>query len=272
MKFSIKKSKHLLIFFFTIILFFLAAYINFYQHKNVYIGVNNGSKISRGFQKVTFDINDTCKDSPFSQSGELNFQGVKENTRYIPQEKYILADKSNFGDRFISDIFGNPVKNLPLIVLHETVISASETIQLFQTPHPLDQDQASYHILITRFGEVIHLVPLEKRAFGAGNSIFFSEYGPEEVKTNSKIPASVNNFAYHIALESPPDGNNESRFHSGYTNSQYLALAWLVNKMDILESRITTHYAVDRTNSRKDPRSFDVQKFYSLLKKHRAVC
>ena len=53
--------------------------------------------------------------------------------------------------------------NPRLIVLHETVISAADSVALFQTAHPRDDDQVSYHLLIGRQGRLLRLVPHMRR-------------------------------------------------------------------------------------------------------------
>jgi hypothetical protein len=184
---------------------------------------------------------------------------------YQPRELVALADPTNYGERVIKDVYGRPVSQAPIVVLHETVSSANSTVSFFQTPHPRDEDQASYHALITQDGTIVYLVPPDKRAFGAGNSVFNGPNGPEAVKTHPKFPPSVNNFAYHISLETPPDGRNNANRHSGYTAAQYQSLSWLVARAAVPESRITTHQAVDRSGSRRDPRSFNQQTFLTLL-------
>jgi N-acetyl-anhydromuramyl-L-alanine amidase AmpD len=78
----------------------------------------------------------------------------------------------------------------------------------------------------------------------------------------------VNNFAYHVSLETPGDGMNNSRSHSGYTQAQYTSLAWLLAQTTIPDNRITTHQAVDRSGSRMDPRSFSSQQLFSLLRQY----
>ena len=184
---------------------------------------------------------------------------------YSPREEIALADPTNYGDRYLTDVQGQPVYNNFIVVIHETVGSARSAINLFQTPHPRDEDQVSYHTLITRDGTVVYIVPPEKRAFGAGNSVFDGPNGPEAVLTNSDFPASVNNFAYHVSLETPADGRGNGRQHSGYTQAQYQSLAWLIARTDVPDVRITTHRAVDRSGSRIDPRTFDGQLFFNLL-------
>ncbi len=183
-----------------------------------------------------------------------------------PRQVTALADPSNYGDRYLTDVNGQPVQNDFIAVLHETVGSAQSALNLFRTHHPRDQDQVSYHTLIGRDGTVYYIVPPEKRAFGAGNSVFNGPNGPETVRTNAAFPPSVNNFAYHISLETPGDGSNNRRSHSGYTQAQYNSLAWLLAQTTIPDSRITTHQSVDRSGTRMDPRSFNSQGMYTLLR------
>ncbi|MGG6297203.1 peptidoglycan recognition protein family protein [Leptolyngbya sp. AN02str] len=184
---------------------------------------------------------------------------------YTPAEEYAPADPTNFGDRFITDAFGMPTYQAPIVVIHETVSSANSALNYFRTPHPRDADQRSYHALIRRNGTVVYIVPPERRAFGAGNSVFDGPNGIETVTTNPLFPPSVNNFAYHISLESPTDGRGNQSRHSGYTTVQYQSLAWLIARTGVPQDRITTHRAVDRSGSRRDPRSFDTQRFAAAL-------
>jgi hypothetical protein len=184
---------------------------------------------------------------------------------YTPRQEAAPADPTNFGDRYATDIFGNALNNDWLIVLHETVGTADAAIRTFQTPHPNDDDQVSYHTLIRLDGTIVYIVPPEKRAYGAGNSAFITGNGLETVRTDPRFPPSVNNFAYHISLETPPTGYNDNYTHGGYTREQYQSLAWLIAKTPVPDDRITTHEAVDQSGSRMDPRSFDAQQFFTLL-------
>ena len=185
-----------------------------------------------------------------------------------PREEIALAHPTNFGQRFLQDIKGQSAQHDPILVLHETVGSADGTIGFFQTPHPDDDDQVSYHTLIKPDGTVVYLVPPDRRAFGAGNSVFESANGVETVQTNPNLPPSVNNFAYHVSLVTPPDGRDNRRTHSGYTRAQYQSLAWLVAKTGISRSRQTNHKDVDRSRQRMDPRSFDEATFLKLLESY----
>ncbi len=185
---------------------------------------------------------------------------------YQPPIVAAPAHPTNYGDRFTHDAQGNPLTQAMIVVLHETVYSAESAIRFFQTPHYKDEEQASYHTLIRQDGTVIYLVPPEKRAFGAGNSVFMGPNGPETLQTKAELPPSVNNFAYHVALETPRDGWNNNRRHSGYTAQQYQSLAWLLAQTNVPENRITTHQAVDQSGSRLDPRSFDQVQFLAMLR------
>ena len=187
---------------------------------------------------------------------------------YNPSEMIALAAASNYGERYLKDLSGQPANNPPIIVLHETVGSANSVINFFQEFHTDEDNQASYHTLVALDGRIIYFVPPDKRAFGAGNSVFVSSLGTESVQTNPRYPSSVNNFAYHISLETPADGMHDGYTHSGYTEAQYQSLAWLVAKTDVPLERITTHKTVDRSGSRIDPRSFNFNLFQKLLSQY----
>ncbi len=87
--------------------------------------------------------------------------------------------------------------------------------------------------------------------------------------TNAKLSGSVNNFALHLSLETPLDGEDDGPAHSGYTAAQYDALAvvladWM-DRFAIPPEHITTHRHVDLGLERADPRSFDWQKLQIRL-------
>jgi N-acetylmuramoyl-L-alanine amidase len=190
---------------------------------------------------------------------------------YRPPYETARVDPNNYGERFATDIYGVPVSNQPIIVLHETSDSASSAINTFQTSYTNENKQVSYHSLVKLDGTVVYLVPPDKRAFGAGNSVFDGPNGSETVQTNANLPPSVNNFAYHVSLETPPDGRGDNRqqIHSGYTEAQYYSLAWLIAQSQVPDDRITTHRAVDRSGQRVDPVNFDFDKFLNILHDYR---
>jgi N-acetyl-anhydromuramyl-L-alanine amidase AmpD len=169
------------------------------------------------------------------------------------------ADPSNYGTRQAGDWQGRPVPHTPaLIVLHETVVGESSALELFRRSHADDGQQASYHVLIGRDGRRIRVVDDGQRAFGAGDSAFQGL----SVQLRPGLRPSVNNIALHVSLVSPPDGaDGEARGHSGYTREQYRSLAsqialWQA-RHGLPASRVVTHQEVDRSGSRRDPRSFD---------------
>jgi hypothetical protein len=203
--------------------------------------------------------------SSSSSSKDLGTAPRLLQASYSPRERIVLIDPTNFGERYLKDVYGKPANLDPIVVLHETVGSANSALNFFRTAHLNDADQASYHTLITLDGTIIYLVPPDKRAFGAGNSMFLGSNGLEAVRTNPKLRPSVNNFAYHVSLETPPDGNDNGVRHSGYTEAQYQSLAWLVARTGVPNERITTHKAVDLSESRLDPRSFNFTRFMKLL-------
>jgi hypothetical protein len=191
----------------------------------------------------------------------------------MPPEQAALADPSNFGERETRDGWGRPLKSSPqVIVLHETVISGPETVALFQTHHPEDDQQASYHLLIDRNGSRLRIVPDDKRAFGSGMSAF----GDATQRTKPTSVGSINNIALHVSLVSPADGRDDRDGHSGYTETQYRNLAGQVllwqAAFGIPMTRVTTHASVDRSRSRYDPRSFRWDRFDPYYRAAAAVC
>jgi len=191
----------------------------------------------------------------------------------IGAEKLELADPTNYGQREAKDLIGREIPNKPeLIVIHETVIPTTQTIKLFKTAHPKDEDQASYHILIDRSGSLIRIVPDENRAYGSG----YSRFGDFTVHTKYPDRFSINNVSLHISLESPYDGQGDSLRHSGYTMNQYDSLAKQVllwqAKYGIPDFRVTTHASVDRSHSRYDPRSFRWDDFDYYHRQYARAC
>ena len=169
------------------------------------------------------------------------------------------ADPSNYGPRLAQDWQGRAVPHTPqLIVLHETVVDEAAALNLFRRHNSEDGQQASYHVLIGRDGRRLRVVDDAQRAFGAGDSAFEGR----SVQLKAGIRPSINNIALHVSLVSPDDGaDGEAQGHSGYTAEQYRSLAsqiahWQA-RWDIPGSRVVTHQEVDRSGSRRDPRSFD---------------
>ena len=178
----------------------------------------------------------------------------------------LRIDPTNYGERQLRDAFGNPLDPTPrLVVLHETVYGLNSAINTFLTPHPRDDDQVSYHMLVGEKGEIVETVDPSKRAFGAGNSAFRGQWAV----TNPKVGGSVNNFALHLSLETPIDGEHQGGSHSGYSRAQYDALAvvladWM-QRFPISAQAITTHRHVDLAGERADPRSFNWQELQVRL-------
>jgi N-acetyl-anhydromuramyl-L-alanine amidase AmpD len=189
-----------------------------------------------------------------------------------PRQRVEWAYPTNYGERVSQDIHGTLVRNPLIVVIHETVGSAESAVNYFKTPnYSHEANQVSYHALIGLDGTIIFTVPFQYRAFGAGNSAFMGAQGPEAVQTNAKVPSSVNNFAYHFSLETPIDGRNNADRHSGYTDMQYQSLAWLVRYTKVPEARVTYHKTIDRSGTRKDPRSFNRDLFLQALRRQQAA-
>jgi len=179
---------------------------------------------------------------------------------------FVKIDPTNFGERYYKDAYGRVIDATPrVVVLHETVYSLSSALNTFMTPHPRDEDQVSYHTLVGQDGRVLDLVDPLSRAYGAGFSAFLGEWAI----TNRKLKGSVNNFALHLSLETPPSGASANRSHVGYTSKQYDALALVlsgwIRSFNLPPAAITTHRHVDLGGERDDPRSFDWSKLQTRL-------
>jgi N-acetyl-anhydromuramyl-L-alanine amidase AmpD len=199
-------------------------------------------------------LTDACVAPDPDLSQRLRDQYAKLNRRV----QRINIHPSNYSERHKQDAFGNRINPKPrVVVLHETVYGLGSAINTFVTPHLQDDDQVSYHMLIGEDGRIIQALDPSKRAFGAGNSAFDGEW----VITNPKAGGSINNFALHLSLETPLDGEDNDLSHSGYSQAQYDALAvvlaqWMMN-YKISAENITTHRHVDLGGERGDPRSFN---------------
>jgi N-acetyl-anhydromuramyl-L-alanine amidase AmpD len=193
--------------------------------------------------------------------------------RLDQRRRRIRIDPSNYGQRYQRDVFGNRLDPTPrVVVLHETVYGLASAVNTFQTAHPNDDDQVSYHTLIGQDGKVLDIVDPSKRAFGAGFSAFQGRWAI----TSRRVSGSINNFALHLSLESPLDGENEAPGHSGYTSAQYDAMAvvladWM-QRYPIPVEAITTHRHVDMGRERADPRSFDWSQLRRRLAALGVIC
>jgi N-acetyl-anhydromuramyl-L-alanine amidase AmpD len=185
----------------------------------------------------------------------------------------LRIDPSNYAERQRRDAYGNRLSTTPsLIVLHETVYGLGSAINTFTTHHPNDADQVSYHLLLGEHGRVVEALDPSKRAYGAGHSAFQGRW----VITNPSMAGSVNNFALHLSLETPLDGEDSEAAHSGYSTIQYdnlaLVLAEWMRRYRIPFEAITTHRHVDLGLERADPRSFDWAALQRRLAALGALC
>ena len=71
----------------------------------------------------------------------------------------------------------------------------------------------------------------------------------------------MDDFAYHVALETPPDGVKFNyATHTGYTIQQYQSLAWLARRTGVLNHRIATHGQIKDPQT-TEPRCFNRGEF-----------
>lgn len=143
-----------------------------------------------------------------------------------------------------------------LVVIHETLVSAEESIKLHADPNYY----GSYHSLIHLSGFITYLTPPDCKAYAAANSIYINSDDQQEHINNS-----VNDFAYHIALETPYYGiqNQNLNYHTGFTKEQYKSLAWLIKATGVAKERIVTHDSISLQESLVEPKCFN--SFYLSL-------
>ncbi|WP_398327552.1 N-acetylmuramoyl-L-alanine amidase [Vulcanococcus sp.] len=216
--------------------------------------------------------------SPLSRQCGVQDQTLRQRLQALQRDlpkriRRVSIDPSNYGERTSRDAYGNSVDTNPsLVVLHETVYGIGSAINTFTTHHPHDQDQVSYHLLVGEDGQVVETLDPSKRAFGAGYSAFKGRWDV----TNPNMDGSVNNFALHLSLETPLDGEDADSAHSGYSSLQYDALAvvlahWM-RRYRIPFEHITTHRYVDLGGERADPRSFEWNALQVRLAALNALC
>ena len=275
------KSKRLLI----VLMLTLSGFIIFIWHtkqnshddqpksnQNLQSHLERLEQFSKEYNQKSNDLRSTTQQKPpraISWSSPLSKQCSDIDQRLkknLNRRQKLLAternneaiDSSNYGKRYRWDIYGRRIDPTPsVVILHETTDSYHSALYTFKDYHHKDEDQASYHTLITLDGRIIDVVDPINRAYGAGNSAFLGEW----VVTNPRFNGSVNNFALHVSLETPWDGRNGYLNHSGYSDNQYdslaLVLADWMDRFNIPPENITTHQHVDLAGERSDPRSFD---------------
>jgi N-acetyl-anhydromuramyl-L-alanine amidase AmpD len=235
---------------------------------------NSSSRMPNAFNQQIIELRHLYQTAPKLSIDELMTREESESENILelpivslqtPEQFRIDAHPSNFGDRIVHGRQGKALQNKLLVVLHETTSAASGAVNTALTPHSRDADQISYHTVIRQDGTILYLVDPSKRAYGAGYSAFKGADGIETVQTNKKLKSSVNNFAYHISLETPSDGYHDQPEHSGYTEAQYSSLAWLIAHSGVEGDRITTHLAIDQSGERQDPRSFEMSRLQQDL-------
>jgi len=136
-----------------------------------------------------------------------------------------------------------------LFVIHETNTDIETSLRLHNDP----EYYGSYHAIIERTGVIHYLTPADSKAFAAAKSSYSNLITGEIEEMNG----SVDDFAFHVSLETPPDGvsfNYDS--HSGYTEQQYQSLAWLARSTGVETHRIVTHGQV-RDPQTTEPRCFN---------------
>lgn len=144
-----------------------------------------------------------------------------------------------------------------IFVIHETVIDLETLEDYLADPNFL----GSYHSVISIKGDIIYFTPPDMKAFAASNSKFINPITKEVEEVNG----SVDEFAYHCALETPLTGRNpEVKVHAGYSIQQYKSLAWLFKATGIQLSRLVLHGELKEPTT-TEPRCFNMDYFTDKL-------
>ncbi len=137
------------------------------------------------------------------------------------------------------------------IVLHATVEPTTEgTIGIFLNP----ARQVSAHFVAGRDGRVVQMVPIERRAWHAGNSLL--ENAPR-----------VNDYSVGIEMVNLNDGKDP------YPDAQMEAVAGVIrlvrSRYEVPDTRIVSHAQIALPAGRKsDPLHFDFEKIKALAREN----
>jgi N-acetyl-anhydromuramyl-L-alanine amidase AmpD len=155
---------------------------------------------------------------------------------------YEVVPSPNHGPRPLLR-FGRP----DCVVLHATATeSFAETVGILSDP----RSGVSAHFLVGKNGRVVQLVPVERRAWHAGDSRLDGR-------------ADVNSRSVGVEIMNRNDGRDP------YTDAQYRAVARIVQRLRtcyrIPDERIVSHAAVAVPPGRKsDPRGLDFERVRRL--------
>lgn len=157
----------------------------------------------------------------------------------MPMPYYYIASP-NFDERS----YGGKID---CIVLHATVEPTTQgTVDIFLKP----SSSVSAHFIVGKDGQVIQMVPVEKRAWHAG---------PSELEGKP----FVNDYSVGIEMVNHNNGNDP------YPEPQMQAVAGIIrfirSRYPIPDSRIVSHAEVARPAGRKsDPMNFDFARIRAL--------
>jgi N-acetylmuramoyl-L-alanine amidase/AmpD protein len=165
-----------------------------------------------------------------------------------PTTPFLLIPSPNCSDRPAGT-------SVSAVVLHATVVRTTEAAVriLLDTRRPPAR-RVSAHFVVGKDGQVVQMVPIERRAWHAGPSML------------DGVP-NVNDYSIGIEMVNANDGEDP------YTEEQYRAVARIVRflrlRYAIPDRRIVSHAqiaaAVGRHN-KTDPRGFDFGRLYALAR------
>lgn len=157
---------------------------------------------------------------------------------------YYFLPSPNFDDRPHGE-------TVSCVVLHSTVVpTTEETVKIFLDP----KRQVSAHFVVGKDGQVIQMVPVEKRAWHAGESVLDGK-------------PRVNEYSVGIEMVNLNNGVDP------YTDAQIYAVVGIIrllrSRYDIPDSRIVSHEKIALPAGRKsDPANFDFERVYRLCREY----
>ncbi len=142
-----------------------------------------------------------------------------------------------------------PGATVSCVVLHSTVVpTTEETVKIFLDP----KREVSAHFVVGKDGQIIQMVPVEKRAWHAGDSVLDGK-------------SRVNEYSVGIEMVNLNDG------HDPYPDAQVHAVAGIIrflrSRYDLPDSHIVSHEKIALPPGRKsDPANFDFPRLYELCR------
>lgn len=152
--------------------------------------------------------------------------------------------------------YGGIVRGRKFIIMHGTGKNPKSTAENEMAYLRKGGAGVSYHLYVTKSGEVHQLVPFDARGWHAGSSRTTTDDGTEYV--------DLNDWSIGVAFESS-NGVNED-YPNVQVDAAFHAVRNLMNTYNIPAENVLSHREVSHPVGRKiDPVNFDMDEFRSRL-------